>query len=90
MVLAPTEEQVRWARAVLAAGAEGSGVAHGGQMIDRPVSRPAQAQALLDRAAAPLPEPTNSLTRHLEEPSGGTGGTDWPSSHVILGDSVRT
>ncbi|MFF7946168.1 HpcH/HpaI aldolase/citrate lyase family protein [Streptomyces griseorubiginosus] len=48
-VLAPTEEQIRWARAVLAVGAEGSVVAHGGQMIDRPVLL--RAQALLDRAA---------------------------------------
>ncbi|WEH19692.1 CoA ester lyase [Streptomyces sp. VNUA24] len=47
-VLAPTEDQIQWARAVLAIGAQGSVVAHAGQMIDRPVLL--RAQALLHRA----------------------------------------
>ncbi|MFD5401541.1 hypothetical protein [Streptomyces griseorubiginosus] len=50
-VLAPTGKQIRVARAVLAAaGAEGTVVSHGGQMLDRPVLL--RAQALVDRAAA--------------------------------------
>jgi citrate lyase beta subunit len=35
--LAPTEAELAWARDVLAAGGDGSAIAHNGQLIDRPV-----------------------------------------------------
>ncbi|MCR6484912.1 CoA ester lyase [Amycolatopsis sp. OK19-0408] len=46
---APSEEDVAWARRVVAAAGDGAAVAHGGEMIDRPVLL--RAQAVLARAA---------------------------------------
>ncbi|MFD9740697.1 HpcH/HpaI aldolase/citrate lyase family protein [Umezawaea sp. NPDC059074] len=47
--LAPTPDQVAWAREVVAAAGDGSAVAHRGRMVDRPVLL--RARRLLDRAS---------------------------------------
>lgn len=46
---APSEEDLTWARRVVAAAGDGAAVAHGGELIDRPVLL--RAQAILARAA---------------------------------------
>lgn len=44
----PTAEQIEWARAVLAAGADGAATAVAGEMVDKPVIR--RAESILSRA----------------------------------------
>ena len=90
-VLTPSEDQIQWARTVLAMGADGSVVAHGGQMIDRPVLL--RAQALLDRvAAAPLGvgEPVHAPPQTLAETTSGRhSARRSPSALSAMPDHAR-
>jgi citrate lyase subunit beta / citryl-CoA lyase len=59
-LMAPTPEQVEWARAVLAGSGDGSAAAVNGEMIDRPVLT--RARAVLSRAAPGSAAPRPGLS----------------------------